>query len=265
MGGDRWHERIRRTAELSNREQSARDVLAFYRRILEFQQQIYDDVQSDAPQKQPPRRSLREQMDAARAGKWMAGLLAIVEAHGPGKLAAEARRIRIHDSVLPESWLAEFLHGPGENGESVSVFLARTLLQPYAESLAVRCIVPIASSSCECPLCGSKPQFAVLHPEGDGGKRYLACSLCYSQWEFRRVLCPACGEVEHTKLPRYSSEQAIAVRIEACDTCKSYLKSFDMTVDGLQVPEVEEIATPALDVWAAEEGYRKIQLNLLGF
>ena len=114
-------------------------------------------------------------------------------------------------------------------------------------------------------MCGSQPQLAVLRPEGDGGKRHLACSLCLTEWEFRRIICPVCEEMDPTKLPRYSAEEPIAVRVEACDTCKSYLKSFDMTVDGLMVPEVDEIATVALDVWAAEHGYHKIQLNLLGF
>jgi formate dehydrogenase maturation protein FdhE len=57
----------------------------------------------------------------------------------------------------------------------------------------------------------------------------------------------------------------MAVRVEACDTCKSYLKSFDTTLDGLLIPEVDEIAFPALDIWASEQGYRKIQLNLMGF
>ena len=93
----------------------------------------------------------------------------------------------------------------------------------------------------------------------------LQCSLCQSEWEFRRVLCPACGEVNHEKLPRYSAEGITAVRVEACDTCHRYLKSIDMTVDGLAVPPVDEIATAPLDLWAAERGYRKIQLNLMGF
>ena len=105
----------------------------------------------------------------------------------------------------------------------------------------------------------------MLRPEGDGGKRHLACSLCLTEWEFRRIICPVCEEVDPFKLPRYSAEDPIAVRVDACDTCKSYLKSFDMTVDGLMVPEVDEIATVPLDLWAAEHGYHKFQLNLLGF
>jgi formate dehydrogenase maturation protein FdhE len=56
-----------------------------------------------------------------------------------------------------------------------------------------------------------------------------------------------------------------AVRIEACDTCRYYLKSVDRTIDGLAVPVVDEIAAAPLDLWAAEHAYRKIQPNLMGF
>ena len=54
------------------------------------------------------------------------------------------------------------------------------------------------------------------------------------------------------------------VRVEACDTCRTFLKSVDLTKNGLAVPEVDEVATLALDFWAAEHGYAKLQLNLLG-
>ena len=93
----------------------------------------------------------------------------------------------------------------------------------------------------------------------------LLCSLCQSEWDFRRILCPVCGETNHEKLPRYTADGIPAVRVESCDTCRSYLKSIDMTVDGLSVPVVDEIATAPLDLWAAEHDYRKIQFNLMGF
>src|ERR1043166_3106024 len=47
-----------------------------------------------------------------------------------------------------------------------------------------------------CPSCGAKPVAAVLRPEGDGGKRFLLCSQCLTEWEFRRVVCVNC---EHSR------------------------------------------------------------------
>jgi formate dehydrogenase maturation protein FdhE len=55
------------------------------------------------------------------------------------------------------------------------------------------------------------------------------------------------------------------VRVEACDTCHYYLKSIDLTVDGLAIPLVDEVATVPLDLWAGEHGYKKAEANLMGF
>jgi formate dehydrogenase maturation protein FdhE len=38
----------------------------------------------------------------------------------------------------------------------------------------------------------------------------------------------------------------------------------DLTRLGFAVPLVDEVATAALDVWAREHGYKKIELNLVG-
>lgn len=76
-----------------------------------------------------------------------------------------------------------------------------------------------------------------------------------TEWQFRRVLCPNCAEENHNKLPRFSAEEFPHVRLEACDTCKRYLKSVDLTINGLPVPIVDEIAAVPLDLWVAEHGY----------
>jgi FdhE protein len=115
-----------------------------------------------------------------------------------------------------------------------------------------------------CPFCGWKPVAAVLRPEGEGGKRFLLCSHCFTEWEFRRLLCPNCGEENHQNLPVYTVEEYPHILIEACDTCRVYLKAIDLTRDGLAVPEVDELASIAVDLWAKEKGYTKLQANLFG-
>jgi len=52
--------------------------------------------------------------------------------------------------------------------------------------------------------------------------------------------------------------------VDACDTCKRYLKTVDLTRLGLAVPLVDEVAGAPLDVWARERGYEKLELNLVG-
>ena len=78
------------------------------------------------------------------------------------------------------------------------------------------------------------------------------------------MLCPNCGEESPEKLPVYTAEEFPHIRIEACDTCKVYIKSIDMTRDGLAVPEVDELASVSIDLWAVEKGYTKLQANLFG-
>ena len=77
-------------------------------------------------------------------------------------------------------------------------------------------------------------------------------------------MCPHCGEEDKDKLPVYTAEEVSYIRIEACDSCGGYIKSIDMTRNGLALPEVDEIASLALDLWAQEKGYVKLQLNILG-
>jgi FdhE protein len=110
----------------------------------------------------------------------------------------------------------------------------------------------------------TRPLCAVLRPEGEGGKRSLVCAICFAESEFNRIRCPGCGEEDQAKLPVYTAEQLPYIRIEACDACRMYMKSIDLTKNGLAVPEVDEIAAVALDVWAAGEGYTKLQVNLFG-
>ncbi len=143
-------------------------------------------------------------------------------------------------------------------------FAARVLLQPYAESLASRGDVQSQPESKVCPFCSAWPVAGVLRGEGDGAKRWLLCSLCGTEWPFRRVLCPGCGEEDKDKLPIFKAAGFDSVRVDACDACHTYLKSVDLTIDGHAVPVVDEIATVALNIWAEEHGYSKLEINLLG-
>jgi len=254
-----------RAAELAERNPWAREVLAFYSRILEFQRKICERTQVPDGTASAEQARLRGALNLEEAVRNFPDLVAVVRKNGPPKLAEQACRLR-DSSVLEIREMLERWMAATEHNEDGSSFFARVLLQPQAERLAQSGAFgreQVAGNKCH--YCQSDPQLAVIRPEGDGGKRLLLCSLCQSEWEFHRILCPACGEEHNEKLPRYSAAGIAAVRVEACDVCKHYLKSIDMTVDGLAVPVVDEIATAPLDLWAAEQGYRKIQMNLMGF
>ena len=259
-----WDKRIQRAEELLERNTSTAELMAFYLHVLTLQRQMSQTLASQATSESAEAASLLEQLDVDLALRWMPALLELAQKKGPAKLAQEAARIGAAAEAEQRQQLLAFLDEKA-GSYAPSSFFAWVLFQTQAQSLACRRQMPSNYSAALCPLCGSRSQLAVLRPEGDGGKRHLACSLCLAEWEYRRIICPVCEEVDPLKLPYYSPEDPIAVRVEACDTCKAYQKSFDLTVDGLIVPDVDEIATVALDLWAAEHGYHKIRLNLLGF
>lgn len=265
MNQTKWERRLRRAEELCERRSSVAEVLGFYRGILEVQRQVYNDLLGGSDESSLADASFRQRIDIDRAARWLPEVLTVVEKRGPGKLAEEAKRLNHDEPEARHQTLVDFLDSDQRKDQPPAWFFARFVLQPCAQALAEQIAFSEQSSPSNCPVCGDRPQFAVLRPEGDGGKRHLACSLCSTEWEFRRILCPVCGEVDYSKLPHYTPDDPLAVRVEACDTCKFYLKSFDMTADGLLVPEVDEIATVALDLWAVEKGYRKVLPNVMGF
>ncbi|MGA9565316.1 MAG: formate dehydrogenase accessory protein FdhE [Candidatus Korobacteraceae bacterium] len=260
-----WENRIDRCTELRTSSPWATQVLTFYCRVLQYQRSLSEKFGTQRELTNATATGLRDRLDLRQAAMSLPVLVEIVAEAGPPALAQMAGSLRGHSFDQTQGMLQQWLEAP-DASDSGSTFFARVLLQPQAEQIArATQIAEYSSGEKLCPACSSRPQLAVIRPEGDGGKRSLLCSFCMSEWEFRRVLCPACGEGNHEKLPRYSAEGIVAVRVEACDTCNHYLKSVDLTVDGHAVPLVDEIATAPLDLWAAERDYRKIQLNIVGF
>jgi FdhE protein len=88
--------------------------------------------------------------------------------------------------------------------------------------------------------------------------------LCATEWAFRRVLCPGCGETGVEKLPVYTAEEFTHIRVEACDSCRCFIKTVDLSRNGHAHPIVDEIAAIPLSLWAAEKGYTKLEPNLFG-
>src|SRR5262249_40803325 len=148
--------------------------------------------------------------------------------------------------------------------DSREQLLAQILLQPYAELLAQEeNTEPGSVSRNLCPYCDARPVVGVLRVEGDGGKRFLKCSFCAREWEFRRIYCAYCGETRESSLPVFVAEKFPHIRVEACDTCRHCLRTVDLTKDGNAVPIADDLAAIPLALWAEEYGYQRIHTNLL--
>jgi FdhE protein len=260
-----WSRRIERAALLRGEQAAAEQVLGFYEQVLKIQSAIADDLEGGGARFRPEA-PFRDQIDIEVALGHLPELIEMTNKNRRGGLYSTGDRSSAEATAHARNLMkAELEREIAPSDEPTAErFFSLALLQPAAEYLARQC-PHVPHSGNRCPVCNALPQLAFLRQEGDGGKRSLQCSLCLTEWEYLRVLCPWCGETDKEKLPRYSADECKYVRVEACDTCKRYLKSVDLTVEGHAVPMVDEIALAALDVWAAEHGYLKIAQNLLGF
>jgi FdhE protein len=257
----RWDARLLRVKELTELRKPIAAALSFYRLILEFQAQI----SSRSARVINPAIPLRAQIDVSAVVSEMPSLLSLSERHGPERLRDAANQWRSSGEQKWTQATRSVLDSAGPAFAGPDDFFPRACLQPVAENLQFQLAPDAYTGNAVCPVCAGLPQMAVLHPEGDAAGRWLLCSFCLREWPFRRLICPWCREEDKQKLPRFSSEEWSAVHVEACDTCRRYLKAIDMTVDGLAVPLIDETAFSVLDVWTIDRGYAKIVPNLMGF
>jgi FdhE protein len=260
MTAAKWESRLRRAQQLAAAYPFAAEGLRFYEAVAGFQQSLYEGLPGAERKARPPG-SLRRELEPLRLLPGFSQFLSFVQEIAPPPLARVAAEM---DAARRERALEDFWRETGAL-DPAEALLAWAFLQPYAEHLADHAEpLEVHGTPPLCPLCSSAPVAGVLRPQGDGGRRSLVCSLCATEWGFRRILCPACGEEAVDKLPVYAAEELPHVRVEACDTCHCYIKTIDMTKEGRAVPVVDELAAIPLSLWAAEKGYEKLYSNLLG-
>lgn len=252
-----WDRRIARATELAAAGDEGRALMTAYGRLLELQRQCFASFEAAAVVSGTLERDMPVITKAARP------VVEEIAATGPEQAARDAEAVLDNTAALESRLLTAWqTASPG--------FIAKLLLQPYAELLAVR-QVPLRGRAKEnvvsaCPICGAPPQLSILHADlaGDGGGRVLQCALCASTWTLRRVLCANCGEEDERQLGYYMASGIDHLRVDVCETCRHYLKAVDLTRLGIAVPVVDEVAGAALDLWAVERGYTKIEPNLVG-
>ena len=272
-GNVNYKSRIARAESLASRYAFATEVLGFYVAVARFQGDFYEKL----PKlwgKQPrvtAEENLRAELNLPILLEPFREFLSLVESWGPRPLAAEAHALaqgsdEAWAQLLDAFWKNGMIQTPErEAGDPLAGFVARAFLLPYSEFLVSGMLPPaLPMVTCRCPRCNSLPLLGVLRPEGDGGKRYLLCSFCSQEWEFRRIFCAQCGEETEQKLPVYVAEQFPHIRVECCDTCKHFLRTIDLTREGNAVPLVDDLAAIPLSLWAGENGYKRIQSNLFG-
>src|SRR6185295_8413586 len=174
-----WDRRIARAEKLATAHPSAAEILKFYAEIAGFQKSVFTKLATVEV----------SGLDTTLLAPHFSPLLSLVRKIGPPPLADAAADLVTRPDALQTlliSWR------DSEAGAEPYGFFRSTLLQPYMESAASRSEISRGTTPATCPFCAEKPVVGVLREEGDGGKRLLICSLCSTEWEFRRVVCPGC-------------------------------------------------------------------------
>ena len=121
-----------------------------------------------------------------------------------------------------------------------------------------------------CPVCGSGPSIAYLDRPvfdeknaflaGGGGKKHLHCSLCGTDWTFRRGACPFCGE-EGAGVMEILKEagNALGERLDWCTRCKTYCPTVDLR-ERDTAPDLDALALGMLhmDMVATQKGLQPL-------
>jgi len=257
-----WQRRIDRADELAKRHDSAAEILRFYAKVLSYQAELYRELQGAKWTADPGPNPFASAL-TPEAARGFRRFLKAIEGSGPAKLAEAAAQVGAHGLDKHHELLAAFWEGD-PSAQGTDDFLRRAYLQPLAAHLRERSNTRWSGPPpYVCPHCGRKPSGGVLRPLGEGAQRSLICSFCLGEWEFRRLVCAACGQENPDKLAVYAAEELQHVRVEACESCKSYIKTVDLTKSGLGEPVVDELASVALDLWAQGRGYAKLQVNLM--
>jgi hypothetical protein len=287
----KWDQRIEHARELAGQYPFATEVLTFYSKLATFQKGFYPRLQSNlgsttagalcgqlSPELNP--RELEALLPLVRP------FLSFLRREGPSAMASFAARLEGSDAGDWAQLLKRFWNrnerdrkesggtsdrpepvrsdmGDESSDEGFRRFTALAVLQPYVDYLAHRADTPAPVVRRPiCPFCGSKPLVGVLRPEGEGAKRSLICSFCFTEWDYLRIACPACEESRDDKMCVYTASSFELVRVEACETCRTYIKTVDLTKNGLAIPEVDELAAIPLTLWADGQGYTKISRNI---
>ncbi len=269
-----WTTRRARALALAAGAPHAEEILRCYAAVTEVQERVAAQVPVErwlarviAAEPEGPRLQL-EGLPLAEMLPLMDALLDAMAGVGTPVMIEQAARMR--DASVAER--RELLGGaltPDTSGADGPGFHIRTFVEAVVTPLASR-VLPIAdppegSTSGVCRACGAPPVVATLRDLPNAlGSRGLLCGRCGTEQRIRRLTCVRCGETAADRLHIHSAESVPHVRVDECRSCASYLKTVDLRKRGDAVPQVDDLATLELDLWARERGLKRVQANIFG-
>ncbi len=110
-----------------------------------------------------------------------------------------------------------------------------------------------------CPACGSLPAMAQLAGKDPGRLRLLSCGCCKTRWRYARTGCPFCETASH-KLAAVGVDGEHGLRIDYCETCRGYLKTYDG--EGDEAVMLADWTSLHVDVLAIDRGLNRFAPSL---
>ena len=92
-----------------------------------------------------------------------------------------------------------------------------------------------------------------------GRKRFLACGCCRTRWQYNRTQCPFC-EINVNQLAVIAVAGESGLRIDHCESCKGYLKTFVGQDD--EALFLSDWSSLHLDFLAADRGLKRLAASL---
>ena len=111
-----------------------------------------------------------------------------------------------------------------------------------------------------CPMCGSLPAMAQLIGRESVRQRFLFCGRCGTRCRYQRTECPFCESQDHRRLAVLTIEGEAGLRIDHCELCGGYLKTYDG--EGSEEVLLADWTSIHLDFIAHDRGLRRMAASL---
>jgi FdhE protein len=111
-----------------------------------------------------------------------------------------------------------------------------------------------------CPTCGTQPAMGQLVGVEPGRLRFLSCGCCNTRWRYRRTGCPFCERADDHRLSALAIEGEKYLRIDYCQSCRAYLKTYDGA--GSELLYLADWTSIHLDIIARDRGLKRLAASL---
>ena len=101
---------------------------------------------------------------------------------------------------------------------------------------------------------------ALLVGMDSGRIRLLSCGCCGTRWRYRRIGCTFCENENDHRLPVLTIEGENGLRIDCCELCGGYLKTYEGR--GNESFLLEDWTSLHLDIVARDRGLKRLASSL---